>query len=149
MLEPPEGGFVLALGLQYSLFVFLAAIGTIQLAAAYAGLQGLQLVGSRRWAACIGLATLIGAFAWFFGLVDRNVRGLEGAEQTLLFVPAAVAAIAITGVAASLVHRFGDSEEAASGSMPRERRSSAPRGLEALRSMSYLDALFDDDEGPS
>ncbi len=140
---------MLALGLQYSLFVFLAAIGTIQLAVAYAGLQGLQLVGSRRWVALIGVATLIGAFAWFFGLVDRNVRGLEGAEQTILFVPSAFAAVAITGVAASLLHRLGDPEEAASGSIPRERRSSVPRGLEALRSRSYLDALLNGEERSS
>ncbi len=140
---------MLALGLQYSLFVFLAAIGTIQLAAAYAGLQGLQLVGSGRWAILIGLATLIGAFAWFFGLVDRNARGLEGAEQTLLFVPAAVAAVAITGIIASLAHRFGDPEEPASGSMPRERRTNVIRGLEALRSRTYLDVLLDDEESSS
>ena len=140
---------MLALGLQYSLFVFLAATGTIQLAAAYAGLQGLQLVGSRRWATLIGVAMLIGAFAWFFGLVDRNVRGLEGAEQTLLFVPAAVAAVFITGIAASLVHRFGDPKEASSGSVSREHRPNVTRGLEALRSRSYLDALLDDEERSS
>jgi len=140
---------VLALALQYSLFVFLAAIGTIQLATAYAGLKGLQLVGSRRWAILMGVATLIGAFAWFFGLVDRNVRGLEGAEQTLLFVPAAVVAVAITGIAASLVHRIGDSEEPTSGSMSREFGPNVTRGLEALRSRTYLDALLDDDESSS
>ena len=140
---------MLTLGLQYALFVFWAAIGTIQLAVAYAGLRGLQLVGSRRWAAFIGVATLIGAFAWFFGLVERNVRGLEGMEQTILFVSAAVAAVAITGVTTSLVHQFRDPEEATPGLIPRERRSNVTRGLEALRSRSYLDALLDDEESSS
>ena len=145
----PRGNAVFSLSLQYSLFVFLAAIGTVQLAAAYAGLRGLLLARSRLWATFIGTAVLGAAFLWFFGLIDRNVRGLEGAEQSLLFVTAAIAAVTITGVAASLIQRLHESSGTTPGSVPRNRRPGVPRGLEALRSMSYLAALFEEEEGPS
>ena len=118
------------------------------MAAAYARLSGLQFVRSRRWTTLIGGALLASAFLWFFGPVDRNVRGLEGAEQTLLFVPAAVAAVATTAVAASLIHRFLGANETAPSEMRRERGFGTARGLEALRYMNYLDVLFGEEEGP-
>jgi hypothetical protein len=139
---------MLALDLQYALFVFWAAIGTVQIAAAYAGLKGLLLVRSRAWAIVTGAVVLLVAFSWFFGLVDRNVRGLEGAEQALLFLPTAVAAVVITGVAASLIHGTREPDEMFRKSTPRSRTHSAPRGLEALRSVSFLDAWFDEKQGP-
>ncbi len=144
-----DGGcFLLALALQYALFVFWAAMGTIQLAAVYAGLSGLQLVRSRRSATLIGGVLLAISFLWFFGPVDRNVRGLEGAEQTLLFIPAAIAAVATTVVATSLIHRFLQSRGSSSGARRRERGFGIARGLEALRSMNYIEAVFGEDEGP-
>ena len=139
---------MIALSAQYAVFVFWAAMGTIQLAAAYAHLGGLLFVRSRRWAALTGGVLLVGAFVWFFGPVDRNVRGLEGAEQTLLFVPAATAAVATTVVAASLIHRFLGADKTAPGMRWRERGLGRPRGLEALRSMNYLDIVFGEEEGP-
>lgn len=131
---------MLTLAVQYAAFVFAAACGVIQVAAAHAGLGGLQVLQGRRAAVLMGYALIGGAFFWFFGLVDRNVRGLEGMEQTLLFVPSSVCAIAVSFVVSSIAHRARLQRRL----QPRRDRPHlrAPIGLEALRERSYLDALL-------
>jgi hypothetical protein len=144
---------VLALTLQYLLFIFVAAVGVIQIAAARAGLRGLLLTTSRGSSFALGVVLVVGGFSWFFGILDRNVRGLEGMEQAVLFVPAGIAAVAATFVVSSLLHRArrADSRPIAKGGgrfRPTLRRGVRARGLEALRYTTYLDALFEEDQGP-
>lgn len=141
---------MVALTAQYTAFVFVAAVGVIQIAAANAGLNGLFLTFSRRSAILLGVFLLIASFAWFFGFVDRNTRGLEGAEQTLLFIPGAIAAVVATVIVSSLLHRFHLTGNASASSQRRgHRRTSREngrRGLDALRYMGYLDVLSEMDE---
>ena len=136
---------MLALALQYALFVLVSACGVIQIAASHAGLNGLLVTPGRRSATLLGYVLAAAAFVWFFGLVDRNVRGLEGLEQTLLFVPSSVCAVVITVVVSSLVHqrRPGRFLRLPHPSWPHWRR---PQGLEALREKSYLEALLEEGE---
>lgn len=127
-----------ALAFQYAVFICVAACGVIQVATSHAGLHGLLLLPGRRASTFLGYALLGGAFAWFFGLVDRNVRGLEGLEQALLFVPGVLSAVVVTLVVSSLVRQRSVVRRSPS-SLPSD---PTPPGLEALREMSYLDALL-------
>ena len=131
-----------SLVLQYVVFVFFAAIGTIQVSAAYAGLHGLLIFRGRRLATLLGYIIIIVAFLWFFGLVDRNKRGLEGFEQARLFAPSALCAMTVTAVITSLIHKWRGIHH------PGVHKSvwnalQIPQGLEALRDMSYLDVVLD------
>ena len=140
------------LGIEYAILIFVAAVGVIQVAAANADLRGLLLVSSRRWAAGLGAIIALVGFSWFFILVDRNVRGLEGLEQTLIFAPSAVAAIIATVLATSIIHRVRslfamstDSAEMEYDESVRQQESAA-QGLERLRRKTYVDALFERDK---
>ncbi len=140
------------LGIEYAILIFVAATGVIQIAAANAGLRGILFVGSRWGAAVIGAAIMLAGFSWFFILVNRNDRGLEGLEQTLIFVPSAIAAIVATVLATSVIHRLrlrrdrrtGDAEAGEDGSVSQQ--DSAAQGLERLRRKTYVDALLEHDE---
>ena len=139
------------LGIEYAILIFVAAVGVIQVAAANADLRGLLFVGSRRWAAALGALIALAGFSWFFILVDRNVRGLEGLEQTLIFAPSAVASIIATVLAASVIHRVTsvlakntDSAEMDGDDSLRQQESAA-QGLESLRRKTYVDALLERD----
>ena len=140
------------LGIEYAILIFVAATGVIQIAAANADLRGILFVSSRRAAALIGAAIMLAGFSWFFILVNRNDRGLEGLEQTLIFVPSAIAAIVATVLATSLIHRLrlrrarrrGEAEASDGGSVSQQ--DSAAQGLERLRRKTYVDALFERDE---
>ena len=137
---------MLGLSLEYAAFVFAAAIGTLQVAAAYSGLQGALFFGSRRVAAVFGLIILALSFIAFFGSVDRNTRGLEGAEQTFLFLPSAVAAVVFTLVSASLLYRLRHKGLLPLSGTPSRSPRNRQRGLDALRSMSYLDAVLEEEK---
>ncbi|MDA1096287.1 MAG: hypothetical protein O3B84_03415 [Chloroflexi bacterium] len=137
---------MLGLSLEYSAFVFAASIGTLQVAAAYSGLQGALFFGSRRVAAAFGCIILALSFIAFFGSVDRNIRGLEGAEQTLLFLPSAMAAVVFTLVGASLRYRLRRQGLPPGGGAPLRSPRNRQRGLDALRSMSYLDAVLEEEK---
>lgn len=141
---------MVALTAQYVVFVFVAAVGVIQIAVANAGINGLFLTFSRRSTVLLGAFLLIISFAWFFGFVDRNTRGLEGAEQTLLFIPGAIGAVVATVIVSSLLHRFHLTGDSSASSQRRNHRrttrGSGRRGLDALRYRGYLDALSEMDE---
>ncbi|MBI4236570.1 MAG: hypothetical protein HY688_04370 [Chloroflexi bacterium] len=136
---------MITLAFQYALFVCVAACGVIQVSATRAGLHGLMILPGRRAATLLGCALIGGAFLWFFGLVDRNTRGLEGLEQTLLFVPSALCAVAITVVVSSVAHQRRAGRQLRPPRPPWGHRRQ-PQGLEALRETSYLDALLQEGE---
>ena len=140
------------LGIEYAILIFVAATGVIQIAAANADLRGILFVASRRAAAVIGAAIILAGFSWFFILVNRNDRGLEGLEQTLIFVPSATAAIVATVLATSAIHRLrlrrarrtGEAEAAEGERVSQQ--DSAAQGLERLRRKTYVDVLLERDE---
>ena len=93
---------------DYLVLMFVACVGTIQAASAYANLRGLFLIPSRRVTGGVGLLVAVAAFIWFFASGDRNLPdtdgGLAGAQQFVFFVAMCAAAIAVTYLVSSLVN---------------------------------------------
>ncbi len=125
------GGFVL----DYFLFVFIAALGVLQMVAAYRGLVGLLFIRLRPLAFLVGLAAVPLAFLWFFLSEPRNISdqegGLDGNQMSGLFAVAAGSALIFTLLVSSISNRsLGGC------------RQRFDTGLEALKETSYLKALI-------
>ncbi len=120
--------------LDYSILVFLASIGVIQIAASVNRLKGLLFFKSPLMARLFGLSLTVGAFVWFFASEPRNINdyagGLDANVQALFCFFSAVAAVLATFVVSSLLNaRMGGEEH------------SPDDGLDALRSTTYLKAV--------
>lgn len=126
---------VFPFALDYFVFVLVAALGVLQMVAAYSDLRGLLFIGVRPMAFLAGLVTTILAFLWFFVSEPRNVSdtsgGLDGNQMAGLFALAAGSAVILTLLVSSLRNRsmVGNGETSDSG-------------LDALRETTYLKALF-------
>jgi len=119
----------LRLAFDYWLLAFVAALGVIQLAAVHGGLRGMWLFSSAAAGRVCGILLVLIAFARFFLPVDRNVRGVEGFEQSYLFVAGTLSALAFTLALSSWLKRaLGPGKE-------------GERGLVALKDRTYLQAL--------
>ena len=120
--------------LDYLLFVFIAAFGTLQMAAAYGALRGLLFIRARLPAFCAGLVITVVAFLLFFLTEPRNVPdtegGLDGNETAGLFTLGAGSALVLTLILSSISNR-------ALGKGQQQHVS----GLDALRETTYLNAL--------
>ena len=127
---------------DYTLWVFLSALGVLQFAAARSGLSGLLFV--RRWpraTSYAGVALVVASFAWFFGSEVRNlpdtVSGLDGVTQSLWFAVGAVGAVAVTFLGASaLNHRWGAGYRWDPSTQPRP-----PAGFDLLEHTTFVRAL--------
>ena len=119
--------------LDYSILVFVAALGVVQMAAARSSLRGILFLPSRLGAFVAGLALTTLAFLWFFLSEPRNIPdtegGLDGNQTAGYFAVAAGSAVILTLLLTSLSNRC-------MGGV----RSLEP-GLEAMRQTTYMRAL--------
>ena len=119
---------------DYIIWVFLAATGVIQIAAAHAGLTKLLFIHAKPWAYTLGFALVLAGFAWFFRDGVRHfpdtAGGINGNEQGARFTLTCLAVGAFTFALSSLLNRKG-------GDTP----SAAFDGFEALRYRTYAQAL--------
>ena len=120
---------------DYFVFVFLAALGVLQMVAAHTGLRGLLFIRVRPLAFLAGLATTVASFIWFFLSEPRNISdtegGLDGNQISGLFALAAGSALVLTLLLSSISNR----------SLGKSGQQLEP-GLEALKDTTYLSALF-------
>ena len=119
---------------DYIIWVFLAATGVIQVAAAHAGLTKLLFIRMKPWACTLGFVLVLAGFAWFFRDGVRHfpdtAGGINGNEQGARFTLTCLAVGAFTFALSSLLNRKdGDTPPAASD------------GFEALRYRTYAQAL--------
>ena len=119
--------------LDYCLFVFLAAMGVVQMAAARNSLTALLFLRHRPLAFLSGAALTAGVFLWFFVSEPRNIPdtagGLDGNQTAGYFAISAGSAVILTLLLTSWSNR----------DMPRDGPIAA--GLDALRRTTYLRAL--------
>jgi hypothetical protein len=123
---------------EYFLFVFIASVGVLQLAASYSQLQGLLFFQNKILSYLFALLAIGGSFEWFFGYnnrIDTVMRrvGLEGAQQFLYFNMAAFLALVLTLIISSVLHAYRHRAQ-------REQKE-YPEGLGALRETSYFESL--------
>ena len=119
---------------DYVLFIFLASLGVVQLAALRNGLRGLYFFRRPAVNLFAAIALVAGAVLWFFLSESRNLPdtgdGLDGNQQAMFAVAAAVGAVLFTLVATSIINAgFG------------RRVDGHESGLEALRKSNYFAAL--------
>ena len=119
---------------DYALFIFLASLGVVQLAALRNRLKGLYFIRLSVLNLALALALVAGSFLWFFISEPRNLPdtggGLDGNQQAMFSVAAAIGAVLFTLAVTSLLNAgFGKGED---------RREA---GLGAMRHASYFSAL--------
>ena len=119
--------------LDYCLFVFLAAMGVVQMAAARNFLTAVLFIRHRPLAFLSGAALTAGVFVWFFVSEPRNIPdtagGLDGNQTAGYFAISAGSAVILTLLLSSWINR----------DMPRDGPIAA--GLDALRRTTYTRAL--------
>lgn len=124
------GSFIL----DYLLFVFIAAFGALQMAAAYGPLPGLLLIRIRPLAFGSGLVIAVAAFLLFFMTEPRNISdtegGLNGNQTAGLFTLGAGSALILTLILSSISNR----------ALGKGRQHYSP-GLDALKETTYFNAL--------
>ena len=119
---------------DYVLFIFLPSLGVVQLAALKNRLKRLCFIRIPVLNLALALALLAGSFLWFFISEPRNLPdtgdGLDGNQQAMYSVAAAISAVLFTLAATSLINlrigRGGDRREP---------------GLQAMRRVTYFTAL--------
>ena len=122
--------------LDYFVFVFLAALGVLQVVAAYRSLQGILFIRSRLPAFLGGVGTTAFAFLWFFLSEPRNISdnegGLDGNQMSGMFALAAGSALLLTLILSSISNhrKLGKTDQQFNS------------GLEALRETTYVNALL-------
>ena len=127
---------------DYTLWVFLSALGVLQFAAARSGLSGLLFL--RRWpraTAYASAALVVASFAWFFGSEMRNLpdttSGLDGNQQLFWFAVGAGSAVVVTFLAASAVNDRWAAGHRGDGSVP----SGPVVGFDRLERTTFVRAL--------
>ena len=95
--------------IDYFIFVFLLALGAIQITASLNGLSGILFFHKPLVAKIFGLAIIIFAIGWFYFSGDRNLNdvygGLDANDQSGLFALGVIAALFITVVISSVTNR--------------------------------------------
>lgn len=123
---------------QYYLFVFVAAVGVLQLVAAYRQWRGLSFFRNATLSYLFSFLTVVGSFVWFFGWENRmdtamRRAALEGAQQFVYFNTAAFLALVLTLIVSSLL--------SACRKRTQSRGKALPQGFGALAEISYFEAL--------
>ena len=120
---------------DYVIWVFLAATGVIQIAAAHAGLTNLLFIRVKPWAYTLGMLLVIAGFAWFFRDGARHIpdtgNGINGNEQAARFTLTCLAVGAFTFTLSSLLNRR----------VGEEAPPPYAEGFEAFRNRTYAQAL--------
>ncbi len=120
---------------EYALFVFIGALGALQLVFAGNGMRGALFI-SRSLPASVLLGGLLvlGTFVWFFASAPRNLPdtglGLDGNDQTRWFTVAGATALALTLLVTSALN----------DRWARTYRGGR-RGLDALEQTTFLRAV--------
>jgi len=116
---------------EYWLLTFIASLGVIQAAVVEGGLRGLWFFPNPLTGRVCAILLVLIAFSRFFLPMNRNVRGVEGFQQSYLFLAGALSALAVTLALSSWLRRgLGPGKE-------------GERGLAALKDRTYFRALWE------
>jgi len=119
---------------EYFLLVFLCFLGALQLAASINKLSAFSFFKRPTSGYLFAVITIFGALCWFFLSKNRCVQGVEGVEAFLLLIGTALLAFLVTASISSLINRKSEPPR-------REQESQEEIGLDALRTMTYFQAV--------
>jgi hypothetical protein len=119
------------LAFEYFFLVFVAAVGVIQAAAAYNGINGISFFNHKIFAYFFMFITLGSVITAFFSWNERNPTGvIEGGEQFFFFMLAIVSAIGFTLVLSSLIKHWSLHDN-----------NVLNNGLDTLKEVTFFQAL--------
>lgn len=122
--------------IDYLIFVFLFALGVIQIAASLSGLIGILFFRKPLVSRILGLVIIITAISWFYLSSDRNLNdvygGLDANDQSGLFALGVIAALFTTLVISSVTNMVR---------LNNDTMFSENEGLASLRRYTYYVAL--------
>ncbi|MCX6000702.1 MAG: hypothetical protein NTU41_14275 [Chloroflexi bacterium] len=121
---------------EYLVFIFTASVGTIQMVAGLARLNGLLFLRWRPLTYLFSILAIAGAYWWFFARdrrIDTVMRrvGLEGSQQFYYFCLGAFLAVVFTLVVSSLVGLLRHQPQGQNDS----------KGLDSLKELTFLEAV--------
>ena len=122
------------MGGDYFLFVLIVSLGVLQLVTAWGRLDGLSFF-RRRYLGYIFAVVVVGLGYWWFFRVDRNIPDTAGGPSG-----PALFGYLVAGVAASVLLTLIISS-AVKARWGRSYLEEVPDGLEALKRMTYLQAI--------
>jgi len=100
---------MLPLAADYFIFVFISAIGAIQVGASYGKLRGIYLFRNIIITRIVGFLSVIVGIVWFYATKHRNINDTEGGidanDQALWFFLGVTAALIFTFVITSISHK--------------------------------------------
>ena len=148
MAQPIETSYAV-LATEYSIMVFVAVLGVIQVAAANAGLRGLLFAPGtvrirfwpfgHRWTLTylhfsylFGAVTVLPALGFFFVWNSHNGTGIiQGSEQAGLFVLSTAAGGIVSLIASSLINQWR-----------LQNNHTDAGGMEALKDITWFQAIW-------
>ena len=119
---------------EYLILVFLCFLGVLQLAATANKLNGLSFFKRPTLGYLFAIITIAGALLWFFLSKDRCVQGVEGVEAFVSLAGMAPVAFLVTAAISSRIN-------AKNMPVSSKKMSQDTEGLNALRSMTYFQAI--------
>ena len=125
---------MLTFAADYLFMVTVACVGTVQVAAAFAGLRGLLFIQRASLAKVLGALLIAAGPVLFFGTGERNLNdyegGLDANEQAIVFFLGVVAGVGVTILVSTVLNRR------------MKGRDGAPMGgLDSLRDSNFGAAL--------
>jgi len=145
---------------EFSLFIYLASMGVLQIAASYSNLNGLSFFKRPKWGYIFGILAIGGGFSWFYivgnphpevgyaiTVSDIFVYGwsnpkppdiglIMGEGESIIFFLFAVGCALLTTIVISSVVKSRISPR-----NPEEMNKDAQEGLEALKDMTFFQAI--------
>lgn len=146
---------------EYFLFIYLTSLGVLQIAASYTKLRGLSFFTRPIWGYIFGSLAVVGGFSWFYIVGNPHpevghaisfddifrygwsnpqppeIGLIMGEGESVVFFLLAIICALLTTMAISSIVKFRISPRAAPGDMNEE----APEGLEALKDMTFFQAI--------
>jgi len=127
---------------QYLPLAFFASLGVLQIGAARADLRGVTFFKKPSLCYVFGALAIAGAFIWFYATGDRNAEPLVriddgvkvffGETETFAtFMTGAIGALVVTLLVSSIVN----------AKMSSSTDNGVPRGLDALKEMTFFQAI--------
>lgn len=144
----------------YFLFIYLASIGVLQIAVSYSKLRGLSFFTRPIWGYIFGFLAIVGGFSWFYIVgnphpevgyaftvsdlfrygwsnpMAPDIGLVMGEGESVIFFVLAVGFALLTTIAISSIVKFRLSPRTTE-----EKKEEAPKGLEALREMTFFQAI--------
>lgn len=151
---------MLTLAGEFFLFIFLASLGVLQIAASYTKLRGLSFFRSPIWGYIFGSLAVAGGFSWFYivgnphpevgyaitfgdifryGWSNPKPAGtglIMGEGECVVFFLLAIICALLTTMAISSIVKFRISPRT-----PEEMNKEGPKGLAALKDMTFFQAI--------